>query len=295
MYNINDLDAKLKEYLDVNKDEVLVKALYDDDNLKLWQVQTNVNSPRAIIRLDSSVEFDELDCTFDAKGGDKFTNRILTPSFLKVNKMYCPADLLNTWKAYDVKVGATKQDSIPFETEILMANAKAIAEKIGTLAWVGESATDKVDGIYTIAEADTEVNKIAKGSDDITTRVQKIWSALTPEVADKMTIVMSITNYKAFIVEMMNANHFHIFEEYAGEYRMRLPYANIDVIGLKALEGKDVIMAVNFDELYYGVDSESDSMDVDLYYDKSERNFKYVCNFVLAFQYAFSEHIWINE
>ena len=101
--------------------------------------------------------------------------------------------------------------------------------------------------------------------------------------------------YKNFIAEMVNSNMYHIFEEYDGEYRMRLPYANIDVIGVEGLEGEDVIYALPLDEVYYGVDLEGDSEDVDFYFDKSDRNFKYVCEFVLAVQYAFPEHIFINE
>jgi hypothetical protein len=106
---------------------------------------------------------------------------------------------------------------------------------------------------------------------------------------------MSISMYKNFITEMVDSNMFHIFEEYNGEYRMRLPYANIDVIGVEGLEGQDVIYAMPLDEVYYGVDLENDNEDVDFYFDRSERNFKYVAEFVVAVQYAFPEHIYINE
>ena len=46
---------------------------------------------------------------------------------------------------------------------------------------------------------------------------------------------------------------------------------------------------------FYGVDLENDNEDVDFYFDKSDRNFKYVCEFVVAVQYAFPEHIFVNE
>ena len=106
---------------------------------------------------------------------------------------------------------------------------------------------------------------------------------------------MSISMYKNLITEMADANMYHIFEQYEGEYRMRLPYANIDVIGVEGLEGQDVIYAMPLDEVYYGVDLENDNEDVDFYFDKSDRNFKYVCEFVVAVNYAFPEHIFINE
>ena len=298
-YNINDLDNRLKNYLEVNKDELITKAIFNSNISRLFNIQTGVTSEKAIVRLDSTVNFAELGCSFNPTGTDKFTNRMLTPSFITVNKVFCDKDLLKTWAHADVTISATGE-TMPFEQQILENNTKIISAEIEKLLWIGDKTSGTgnmafADGIYTIAKADADTHKMTKGSDNLMTRIQKIWMALDPAVADSMTLVTSVTNYKSLIVELMNANMYHVFEQYDGEYRMRLPFANIDIIGIEALEGKDVIMAVKFDELYYGVGLEGDAEDIDMFYSRDDRNFKFVANFVVATNYAFSENVWINE
>lgn len=305
-YTISGLDSRLKSYLDVNKDQLIMDAIFNSKSSRLFTLQSGVKNPTAIVRLDSTVEFAADNCAFSAGGTDTFTNRILTPNFIKVNKQYCDKDLLNSWKAADVRIAATNNESIPFEQQILEQNGKVISAEIEKLLWVGNKTSGTgnmafADGLKTLIDADVTntvipaANVIAKSTDDLCARVQKLWLALPANIADKCTIVMNITNYKNFITEMANDNHYHVFEQYNGEYRMRLPYANIDVIGVEGLEGQDVIYAMPLDEVYYGVDLENDSEDVDFYFDKSDRNFKYVCEFVVAVQYAFPEHIFINQ
>lgn len=305
-YTINDLDSRLKNYLEVNKDQLIMDAIFNSKTSKLFQLQTGVKAETAIVRLDSTVEFANDDCSFSAGGSDTFTNRTLVPNFIKVNKVYCDKDLLKSWKASDVRIAATSNDSIPFEQQILENNANVISAEIEKILWQGDKTNGQgnmafADGLVKMINDDITntvipaANVIAKGSDSVYNRVQKLWLALPANIADKCTIVMNITNYKNMIVELADANLFHIFEEYDGEYRMRLPFANIDVIGVEGLEGVDNIYAMPLDEVYYGVDLENDNEDVDFYFDKSDRNFKYVCEFVVAVQYAFPTHIYINK
>lgn len=305
-YTINDLDSRLKNYLEVNKDQLIMDAIFNSKTSKLFTLQTGVKAETAIVRLDSTVEFANDDCSFNAGGSDTFTNRTLVPNFIKVNKVYCDKDLLKSWKASDVRIAATSNDSIPFEQQILENNANVISAEIEKILWQGDKTNGQgnmafANGLVKMINDDITntvipaANVIAKGSDSVYNRVQKLWLALPANIADKCTIVMNITNYKNMIVELADANLFHIFEEYDGEYRMRLPFANIDVIGVEGLEGVDNIYAMPLDEVYYGVDLENDNEDVDFYFDKSDRNFKYVCEFVVAVQYAFPEHIYINK
>ena len=305
-YTISSLDQRLKDYLEVNKDQLITDTIFNSKSSKLFTLQTGVKNETAIVRLDSTVEFANDDCSFNAGGSDTFTNRTLVPNFIKVNKVYCDKDLLKSWKASDVRIAATNNDSIPFEQQILENNGKVIAAEIEKILWVGDKTNGQgnmayADGLKTLIDNDITnnvipaANVIAKSTDNLWTRVEKLWLALPANIADKATIVMSITNYKNLIAEMADANMYHVFEQYEGEYRFRLPYANIDVIGVEGLEGVDDIYAMVLDEVYYGVDLENDSEDVDFYFDKSDRNFKYVCEFVIAVQYAFPEHIYINR
>lgn len=298
-YTISNLDSRLKSYLETNGVEILTKALFNSESARYFQIQTGVTAEQPIIRLDSSITLaDASTCGFTATGEDTFTNRILSPKFLKLNKEFCPKDLLKTWAHSEVKMAATGQE-LPFEELLIESNVNQLAKVNEQLIWEGDTTNGTgnlalMDGIITIARADVNTVKIDAGTDSLWTRVQKTWLALDSSIADKCTLFMSIANYKQLIIDLMNSNQYHIFEEYNGEYRMTMPGTNLVIRGVSGIT-EDVIVATPEENLYLGVDAESDSEVVDLYFDKSDRTFKFVIEYAYAVQYAFSEYIYLNE
>ena len=298
-YTINDLDSRLKTYLETNGTEVLTKALFNSESAKYFQIQTGVTAETPIIRLDSSITLaDASTCGFEATGSDTFSNRLLSPKFLKVNKEFCAKTLLKTWAHSDVRMNALGE-TLPFEELLINNNINELAKVNERLIWEGKTSGGVgnmalMDGIITIARADENTVKLEKGSDDLWTRVEKTWLALAPEVADKCTLFMSIANYKQLIVELMNKNMYHVFESYEGEYRMTMPGTNLVIRGVSGIT-EDVLICTPEDNLYLGVDGESDDEVVDLYFDKSSRTFKFCIEYAYAVQYAFSQFVYINE
>ena len=298
-YTINDLDTRLKNYLETNGTEVLTKALFNSESAKYFQIQTNVTAETPIIRLDSSITLaDASTCGFEATGSDTFSNRLLSPKFLKVNKEFCPKTLLKTWAHSDVRMNALGQE-MPFEELLINNNINELAKVNERLIWEGDTTSGSgnmllMDGIITIAKKDENTVKQEKGSDTIWQRVQKIWLSLPAEIADKTTIFMSIANYKQLIVELMNANMFHVFEEYQGTYEMTMPGANVKIKGVSGITS-DVILATPEDNLYLGIDGENDDEVVDLYFDKSSRTFKFCIEYAYCVNYAFSEYVILNQ
>ena len=298
-YTIESLDTRLKNYLETNGTEVLTKALFNSESAKYFQIQTGVTAETPIIRLDSSITLaDASTCGFEATGSDTFSNRLLSPKFLKCNKEFCPKTLLKTWAHSDVRMNALGQE-LPFEELLINNNINELAKTNERLIWEGDTTSGTgnmllMDGIITIAKKDENTVKQEKGSDTIWQRVQKIWLALPAEIADKTTIFMSIANYKQLIVELMNANMYHVFETYDGTYEMTMPGANVKIKGVSGITS-DVILATPEDNLYLGVDGESDSEVVDLYFDKSSRTFKFCIEYAYCTNYAFSEFVYINQ
>ena len=293
------MDSRLKNYLETNGVEVLTKALFNSESAKYFNIQTGVTAEQPIIRLDSTITLaDASSCGFSATGTDTFTNRLLSPKFLKVNKEFCPKTLLKTWAHSDVKMAATGQE-LPFEELLINNNVNELAKVNEQLIWEGDTTDGTgnlalMDGILTIARADANTVKIDAGSDSLWTRVQKTWLALDPAIADKCTLFMSIANYKQLIVDLMNANQYHVFEEYQGEYRMTMPGTNLVIRGVSGIT-EDVIVCTPEENLYLGVDGESDDEIVDVYFDKSSRTFKFVVEYAYCVNYAFSEFVYINE
>ena len=298
-YTITSLDSRLKTYLETNGVEVLTKALFNSESAKYFQVQTGVTAEQPIIRLDSTITLaDASNCGFTATGSDTFTNRLLSPKFLKVNKEFCPKTLLKTWAHSDVKMNALGQE-MPFEELLISNNINELAKVNERLIWEGDTTSGEgnmllMDGIITIAKKDENTVKQSKGSDDLWARVQKIWLSLPAEIADKSTLFMSIANYKQLIVDLMNKNMYHVFETYDGEYMMSMPGTNMVIRGVSGIT-QDVLLATPEDNLYLGVDGESDSEVCDFYFDKSDRTFKFIVEYAYAVQYCFSEYVILNS
>lgn len=305
-YTISALDSRLKQYLDVNRDELISKALFTSPTSKMLNIMTGVKGSKALVRLDSSITLqDGSSCTFNAQGSDEFSNRIITTVPVAIHKEFCSKDLLGSWASFDVKMAATRQDEgMPFEQQIIDKNMEVLADTLETKIWQGDTNNgDLFDGFYTMFDADVTggvipaANDIAKGSDSIWTRVQKLWIAMDPAMAKGATILMSVSMFKQMLIDLANANNFHIFEEITeNQYVISMPgAAGTKIMGITGLEGLDVILGVNFDELYLGCDLESDSEDVEFFFSKDDRVFKFLVEFVIGVQYSIPEHIYLNR
>lgn len=299
-YTISNLDSRLKNYLETNNVELLTKTLFNSESAKYFTIQTGVTAEQPIVKLDSSIVLgDGTDCGFDPQGSDTFTNRMLKPEFLKVNKEFCPKELLKTWAHSDVKMNALGQaEAMPFETVLLNSNLEALAVENEKLIWEGDKSKTgniaKMDGIITIAKADENTVKQTKESDEVFARCQQIFLALNEDIADKAVIFMSLANFRKLIVELTNKNMFHVFEQHDGTYEMTLPATNVKIKGVSGITS-DVIIATPIENLYLGVDAVNDTDTVDMYFDKSDRTFKMVIEYAYSTNYAYSEYILINE
>ena len=299
-YTITNLDSRLKNYLE-NNDEVLAKVLFNSDSAKYFNIQTGVTAEQAIVRLDSSIVLgDASDCGFEAQGSDTFTNRILKPEFIKINKEFCPKTLLKTWQHSQVKMNALGQaEEMPFETLIINTNLEALAVENEKLIWEGDKSKTgniaKMDGIITIAKADSNTVKQTKENDKVWDRCKQLWLGWDATIAEKPTIFMSIANYKKLVAEIMESNFYHVFETQSGNtYEMTLPATDVKIKGVSGIQS-DVIIATPESNLYLGVDATNDTDTVDMYFDKSDRTFKMVVEYAYCVNYAFSEYVYINE
>ena len=300
-YTINSLDSRLKNYLETNGVEVLAKTLFNSDSAQYFQIQTGVTAEQPIVKLDSSVVLgDGSSCGFEAQGSDNFTSRLLTPTFIKVNKEFCPKTLLKTWEHSQVKMNALGQaEEMPFETLLINSNLEALAVENEKLIWEGDTSKtgniSRMNGIITIAKSDSNTIKQTKENDKVWERCKQLWLGFDTEMNEKPTIFMSIANYKKLIAEIMESNFYHVFETQNGNvYEMTLPATDIKVKGVSGITS-DIIIATPETNLYLGVDAVNDTDTVDMYFDKSDRTFKMVIEYAYSTNYAFSEYVYINE
>lgn len=299
MIDINSLDQRLREYLNANATELNTRAIFNSNSIEYFTVQNDVLTEQAINYLDSTITIQEAECGWNPTGSDKFSNRVLTPHFLSVQKEVCAKDMLKTAFAHETKMGAlAEQDRMPFEEHILNSNLDQIAIANEKMLWQGDMNSEdvnlnKMDGIYTIAKADTSVVKQTKTNNSIFERVQQIFVDMPATIAGTAVVFMSLSNYRKLIVELVNKNLYHYEQGFDNAYTMIFPGSNLKIVGVSGLEGIDALIATRPENLVVGIaGSESE---IDLWFDKSDRVWKFESNYQLTTNYIFSDEIMINE
>ena len=306
-YSITNLDSALKSYVDGNKAELVSKAIFSAKSTGFMSLQTGVKAQTPIVVMDDTVTFqDGSECGFSASGNTTFTDRMLTPAFIKVNKSWCGKDLLNTFANNEVRVGAGKEQ-MPFEELITNNLIKKIGLELEKLIWQGDSTNGVgnlalMDGILTLMTADITNSVIpagnvqAKGTDKIYERAVKLWNALPSSIADDSAIIMGTDMFRAMVSEILVANNYHVVVNYEkGKYEMTIPYTNVTVYGVTGLDGINAVIATPWSNLFYGVDAENDAETFDLWYSKDDRVFKFDCEFAASVNYAVPEYIYVNK
>lgn len=306
-YSITNLDSALKNYVDGNKAELVSKAIFSAKSTNFMNLQTGVKSQQPIVVMDDTVTFQNgADCGFSASGDTTFTDRMLEPAFIKINKSWCDKTFLKTFAKNEVRVGAGKEE-MPFEQLITSNLIKKIGKELEKLIWQGDKTHGVgnmalLDGILTLMTADITSTAIpagnvqAKGTDKVYERAVKLWNALPSDIADDAAIIMGTDNFRAMVTEILVANNYHLVVNYEkGRYEMTIPYTNVTVYGVTGLDGTDVIIASPWNNFFYGVDAEDDSEVFDLWYSKDDRVFKFDCEFAAAINYAVPEYIYVNK
>lgn len=301
MTDITSLDSALKNYLSANRDQLIAKALFNNKASKFFNLMTGVKNPQAIIRVDVEAPLqDGSTCGFNPDGDDVYSNRTITPVAVCVQKEWCPKDWLQTYKAQDVAIAAGRE-TMPYEEKISNLVAERISDNIEKLIMEGDTNnSDLMDGFETLVETDITNNVIpagnvvAKGTDDIYTRCQKLWQACDAELMKRAEIWMSIANFKALINNLVNSNLYHIFEVHDGSYEMTLPGTSTLVRGISSITADKIYM---FDpkEVYYAVDLENQEEVFDIWYSKDNQKFRLNCEMMVGLNYAIPENIYVNK
>lgn len=304
--DITALDAKLKSYLSANRDELISQALFNSKATSLFSLMTGVKNPQAIIRVDVNAPLqDGSACGFTADGDDEYTNRVITPVAVAVQKEWCPKDFLQSYKAQDIAIAAGRE-TMPYEEKILTLLSEKIADNIENLVLSGDTNNgDLMDGFATLVAADITNsvipagNVVAKGSDDVLTRCQKLWAACSADLGrrESTEIWLPIGMYKTLHTELANANAFHIWKEYEGEYLMTMPAVpGLKIRGVSGLsDSADVIYLFDTKEVFYAVDLENQTEVFDFWFSQDNQTFRFNCQMMVGLNYAIPENIYVNQ
>lgn len=294
------IDVKaLNNYVEEKRLPLIAKSFLKGRTIDLIQIETGVLQDTALNLVSADVKFgDGSTCGWDATDGVALTQRILKPTFLKVNQVFCDKDLLKKWASYEVKLAAGREQ-LPFEEKFMEEIANAISESIEKLVWQGDSSNDnEPDGFLKILEEDGSgvVSATwAKGTSAYN-KIKTVYNAIPANIIDKDDTVIFVGEdyYREFIQDLVAGNLYHFDPDYKdGEYR--LPGTSIRVIAVNGLNGTGKIVAGRLSNFFYGVGAEDDKDTFDFWYSKDNREFRLAVYFAIAVQVAFPNEVVLGK
>ena len=291
--------STLSNYVEEKRLPLIAKSFLRGKTIDLIQLETGVLQDTALNLVSASVEFgDGASCGFNPTDGVALSQRILKPTFLKVNQVFCDKDLLKKWASYEVKLAAGREQ-LPFEEKFMEEISNAISESIEKLVWQGDSShTNEPDGFLKILETVGSGVVSATWSAGTTAynKIKAVYNAIPANIIDKEDTVIFVgeETYREFIQELVAANLYHFSPDYrAGEYMV--PGTSIRVIAVNGLNGTGKIVAGRLSNFFYGVGAEDDKDTFDFWYSQDNREFRLAVYFAIAVQVAYPNEIVLGK
>lgn len=297
MATTNPIVSGLPAYVEQHIAPLLSKSILGAKSAKLMNLLTGVKGPSALNILNNEVYLqDASSCGWSESGTTDFSQRTLTPAYLKVNHAFCDKKLLKTWAQHEVKIAAGIKN-LPFEEEWTNDITEQVAAKVEKMIYQGASGqTNQFEGLISILSGATGTVTVEKASGTAAyTAIKEVYMAIPEEELnhEDCKILVGPAIFRQFIQELVAANLYH-FEpsDIEGEYT--LPGTGVKVVsvpGLAGTSGYDAIIAGRLSNMFYGTDLEGDEEKFDLFYSKDNQEFRLVIEFTAGVQVAFPDRV----
>ena len=291
--------SALNNYVEEKRLPLIAKSFLRGKTIDLIQIETGVLQDTALNLVSASVKFgDGASCGWNATDGIALSQRLLKPTFLKVNQAFCDKDLLKKWASYEVKLAAGREQ-LPFEEKFMEEIANAINESIEKLVWQGDSSNDnEPDGFLKILETGGSgvVSVTWTAGTSAYNKIKAVYNKIPANIIDKEDTVIFVgeETYREFIQDLVAANLYHFSPDYkAGEYMV--PGTSIRVIAVNGLNGTGKIVAGRLSNFFYGVGAEDDKDTFDFWYSQDNREFRLAAYFAIAVQVAYPNEIVLGK
>lgn len=264
----------LPEYVEANRDELLVKAIAGAKTLDYIEIMAGVKHKAALNYLDSEVVLAEGECGWNPAGSDTFTQRYIEVVPVSVQKEFCWLDMKDKYMNHQLRFQAGRE-TLPFEQKIAEANMNAIAEELEKQIWTGEGSP--FDGFITLFKNEgVELLETAEGA-TVTEKIDALVAAATAAMLKKgVNIFLSLTDFRNYVMESNGACCANRpLLDAAAESVVYAGDSRIKIIPVAGLEGNSYIVAASADALVYGTDIEGSENVYRMWYDEKERKFDF--------------------
>lgn len=285
----------LPEYIEVNKDELFVKAVAGTKTLDYIEVMGGVKGKAALNYLDSTVVLgDGENCGWNPQGEDTFSQKYIETKLIAINKEFCWKTLRNKWLNYDLSIAAGRE-TLPFEQKIAESNMAAIKKEVEKMVWQGNE-TVGLDGLLAQMADDEAVVKVSGGTDTVE-KVEAVIAAIPGDALEKgVNVFLSWTDFRAYVAAK-NASccgNMPIIDAavaelvYAGDSRIKL-------VPVAGLEGTGKIVAATYDALVYGTDIEDADAIYRMWFDEKEDKFMFKVLFNAGTAVKYSDEVVLHS
>lgn len=269
MANTTNINAPLNEYVNVHRDELIVKASATFATLPYIDKMLAVKYQDIVPMLESSVVLkDGSACGWDPDGADTISPIVIKDFPVVVQKSFCGKDFRKSFANYELnwKAGGVE---VPFAEAFINSNLQAISDELEKLVWKGDVAIG-IDGF--LKQLDT-TKKTFTGT-TATERIDEVVKGLTDRMLKKgVNIFVSPALFREYIAEQNAECCFTkgIIDaavatlSYVGDSRVKI----IPVSGLIDASNVQVVAATP-DALVYATDIENSENEFRWFRDEKE-------------------------
>ena len=304
-FSSNPIVSSLPDYVQTNRDLILKNfGLVGIATRQRIGIQTGIKKSAYLNFLEVEPVFqDGSDCGFSASGSVTLTQREINVATIKVDMDICPKKLLGKYAEYLVRVNASAED-LPFQQYIMDGVTLEINKKIEKLIWQGDTTKTTDTNLKWfngfLKQFATESSSLAAymvGGSAIAhgtsayNAIQAVYMAMPEETLERGGIIfVSPALYREFLQDMVAKNYFHYSgPQDAAPDEFVFPGTDVKVVKTPGLAGTTLPTLVGTfgDNLVYGTDMENDEEDLDLWYSKDDRVFKFTASWNSGVAYHF--------
>lgn len=295
MANTTTINAPLNDYVNVHRDELIVRASATFATLPYIDKMYGVKYKDTLAMLESSVVLkDGSACGWDPAGSDTISPITIEDFPVVIQKTFCGKDFRKTFANYELnwKAGGVE---VPFAEAFINSNLQAISDELEKLVWNGDTAIG-IDGFLKQLDA---TKKTLAGT-TATERIDEVVKGLTDRMLKKgVNVFVSPALFRQYIAEQ-NAeccsNKSTIDAavatlSYVGDSRVKI----IPVSGLIS-ETKVQIVAATADALVYATDLENSENEFRWFKDEKDgsENLEVLFLAGTAVRYADEAQLYVN-
>lgn len=285
----------LKAYVDESSKKILKSAALGSKTAKMLTIQTGVKSSAALQILSGTIQLSSSPCEFVEGGTTKLSQREIKVNPITFYESYCQEDLMPYWTQFAIKTAEPGLGQ--FEREFIDLKMGLINQAVEQAIWKGDVDSEnqnlkRFDGFLKLLAADNTV--ISATGAGVVAAVKDVYMKIPAEVLENggAVIMMGIDKFREYQMALVEANMYHFSGAQASDvFEIVMPGTSTKVIGVPGLNGTDKIVAANTDNLYIGVDMESDFDSFRFWFSDDAQKHKMSVKFRCGVQYAFGNEI----